>query len=42
MIFYPFDLEQYEIERGLWGKYEDLVPGPVVFNTEQMVMSLKK
>ncbi|MBU5212110.1 CDP-glycerol glycerophosphotransferase family protein [Heyndrickxia oleronia] len=42
MIFYPFDLEQYEIERGLWGKYEDLVPGPVVFNTEQMVYVIKE
>nr|WP_259549351.1 CDP-glycerol glycerophosphotransferase family protein [Heyndrickxia oleronia] len=42
MIFYPFDLEQYEIERGLWGKYEDLVPGPVVFNTEEMVNVIKE
>lgn len=37
MIFFPYDLEEYKKERGLWGEYEKLLPGPVVFNTKEMI-----
>lgn len=37
MIFFPYDLEKYERERGLWKKYEELVPGPIVKSTEELI-----
>ncbi|QOV10414.1 CDP-glycerol glycerophosphotransferase family protein [Viridibacillus arvi] len=39
-IFYPYDLEAYEMERGFWTDYEQLVPGPVVSNDEELVYVL--
>jgi len=39
-IFYPYDLEAYEMERGFWKDYEQLVPGPVVSNDEELVYVL--
>ncbi|MBK3495600.1 CDP-glycerol glycerophosphotransferase family protein [Viridibacillus sp. YIM B01967] len=36
-IFYPYDLEAYELERGFWTDYEQLVPGPVVSNDDELV-----
>ncbi|GGE56661.1 hypothetical protein GCM10011391_39470 [Pullulanibacillus camelliae] len=42
MIFFPYDLEEYTRTRGLWGSYEDLVPGPVVFDTESIVKLIKQ
>ncbi|MEK5483972.1 CDP-glycerol glycerophosphotransferase family protein [Viridibacillus sp. FSL R5-0888] len=39
-IFYPYDLEAYEMERGFWKGYEQLVPGPVVSNDEELVYVL--
>jgi len=41
MIFYPYDLENYESHRGLWNEYKQLVPGPVVFSTEEIVKLVK-
>ena len=37
MLFYPYDLEQYEAIRGLWFDYESLAPGPVVRTTEGLI-----
>lgn len=37
MIFYPYDLEQYISNKGVWGQYDKIVPGPVVFTTEDIV-----
>lgn len=42
MIFYPYDLENYENQRGLWNNYESLVPGPVVYSTEDIVALIKE
>ncbi|URM33423.1 CDP-glycerol glycerophosphotransferase family protein [Cytobacillus firmus] len=42
MIFYPYDLESYLKERGFWEEYDEFVPGPVVYNTDQIIESLKK
>ncbi|TVT28900.1 hypothetical protein FO441_01060 [Salinicoccus cyprini] len=40
MIFYPYDLEQYEEKRGIWFDYESFVPGPVVHNTKGIIESI--
>ena len=37
MIFYAYDLEQYQLEQGFWEDYEQSVPGPVVKNTAGIV-----
>ncbi|MGV3466595.1 MAG: CDP-glycerol glycerophosphotransferase family protein [Heyndrickxia sp.] len=42
MIFYPYDLENYESQRGLWNEYSKLVPGPVVFSTKEIVELVKE
>lgn len=36
-IFYPYDLASYEQESGFWGTYEDVVPGPVVQSTDEII-----
>lgn len=42
MIFYPYDLESYEKERGIWKEYEQLVPGPIVFTTKDIITLIKE
>ena len=37
MIFYAYDLEEYENDNGLWEDYETSVPGPVVKNTDDII-----
>lgn len=37
MIFFPYDLEEYTKERGLWDDYERIVPGPIVKNTSEII-----
>ncbi|HWI50358.1 MAG TPA: CDP-glycerol glycerophosphotransferase family protein, partial [Rummeliibacillus sp.] len=41
-IFYPYDLEKYEMERGFWTNYNQLVPGPVVSTDDELVYVLQK
>ncbi|RPJ96506.1 CDP-glycerol--glycerophosphate glycerophosphotransferase [Rummeliibacillus sp. TYF005] len=41
-IFYPYDIEKYEMERGFWTDYSKLVPGPVVSTDDELVFVLKK
>ncbi|WP_271397023.1 CDP-glycerol glycerophosphotransferase family protein [Salinicoccus roseus] len=41
MLFYPYDLEQYEAIRGLWFDYESLAPGPVVRTTEGLIETIE-
>ncbi|MFA7744119.1 CDP-glycerol glycerophosphotransferase family protein [Salinicoccus roseus] len=41
MLFYPYDLEQYEATRGLWFDYEALAPGPVVRTTEGLIETIE-
>ena len=36
-IFYPYDLVEYEKESGFWHAYEDVVPGPVVHSTDELI-----
>ena len=39
-IFYPYDLEQYQMSRGFWDSYDQVVPGPVVDSDEELVHTL--
>lgn len=39
-IFYPYDLEQYQMSRGFWDSYDQVVPGPVVDSDEELVHAL--
>ncbi|WP_235872237.1 CDP-glycerol glycerophosphotransferase family protein [Siminovitchia acidinfaciens] len=42
MAFFAYDLEEYEKSRGFWEPYEQLVPGPVVFNTKDLIEAIQK
>ncbi|WP_241198588.1 CDP-glycerol glycerophosphotransferase family protein [Cytobacillus horneckiae] len=37
MIFFAYDLEAYQRERGLMSHYEKMVPGPVVGSTNELI-----
>ncbi|WP_430790308.1 CDP-glycerol glycerophosphotransferase family protein [Virgibacillus flavescens] len=37
MIFFAYDQEEYEKASGFWENYENLVPGPVVRNTDEII-----
>lgn len=41
MVFFAYDLEEYAYSKGFWEDYEDLVPGPVVKNTDDLIDVLK-
>lgn len=41
MIFFAYDLEAYMEERGFWEPYSELVPGPVVRTTEELIEVVK-
>jgi teichoic acid glycerol-phosphate primase len=41
MIFFPYDLAEYSKERGFWEKYEEFVPGPIAYNTEEIIDIIK-
>ena len=42
MIFFPYDLEEYSKERGFWENYEEFVPGPIAYNTEDIIDIIKQ
>lgn len=42
MIFFAYDLEDYTRDRGLWDRYDKMVPGPVVKNTEAIITLIKE
>ena len=42
MIFYAYDLEEYEKARGFWENYEDLVPGPIVKTTNEVIQVIRE
>lgn len=37
MIFFPYDLETYKKNNGLWEAYEASVPGPIVKNMDELI-----
>jgi teichoic acid glycerol-phosphate primase len=42
MIFFPYDLDFYQEERGVIQDYIEEVPGPVVFETEEIIKLIKE
>lgn len=42
MIFYSYDLEAYKKERGFWEDYQTQMPGPIVFNTDEIIEVITK
>ena len=42
MIFYAYDLDEYQAERGLWEDYKQLMPGPVVRTTEEIIHAIQQ
>ncbi|WP_051359587.1 CDP-glycerol glycerophosphotransferase family protein [Paucisalibacillus globulus] len=41
IVFYAYDLEEYTKTRGFWENYEELVPGPVVRTTTEIIDLIK-
>ena len=37
MLFFAYDLEQYAERRGFWEDYTESMPGPIVYNTEEIL-----
>lgn len=42
MLFFAYDLHEYQEDRGLWNDYEMMVPGPVVRTTDEIINYIKK
>ncbi|WAA09701.1 CDP-glycerol glycerophosphotransferase family protein [Fervidibacillus albus] len=42
MIFYPYDLANYEQNPGIWEPYEEMVPGPIAYNTVDIIDLIEK
>jgi len=41
MIFYAYDLADYEQEHGFWEPYRPSVPGPTVTTTEELILAIQ-
>ena len=41
MIFYPYDLEEYEKSRPFYYEYSDFVPGEIVRNTDEIIKAVR-
>ncbi|MFJ7848257.1 CDP-glycerol glycerophosphotransferase family protein [Peribacillus sp. NPDC097224] len=41
MIFFAYDLQEYEEERGFWEDYESSMPGPIVTTTEELLEKVR-
>lgn len=42
MIFYAYDLEQYDRDRSFYYDYKDFVPGPIVSDTLQLIEAIRQ
>ncbi|MGN0448045.1 MAG: CDP-glycerol glycerophosphotransferase family protein [Acutalibacteraceae bacterium] len=42
MIFYAYDLEEYDTERSFYYDYQSFVPGDIVFDTDEIIASVRK
>ncbi|WP_188454985.1 CDP-glycerol glycerophosphotransferase family protein [Virgibacillus oceani] len=42
IIFYPYDLDEYRRERDFYYTYEELIPGPLVMDTESLIALIQK
>jgi len=41
MIFFPYDLDEYMLQRGLWDSYDNSVPGPIVYETNDIISLIR-
>lgn len=41
MLFYAYDLEEYNQLKGFWEDYEQMVPGPITRTTDELIHSIK-
>lgn len=37
IIFFSYDLKEYEEQKGLWFNYESYMPGPIAYNTKAII-----
>lgn len=42
MLFYPFDLENYQDNTGIWFNYKEYVPGNIAMTTQTLIDMIKK
>jgi CDP-glycerol glycerophosphotransferase (TagB/SpsB family) len=42
MVFFAYDLEEYQLQRGLWENYKESVPGPVAMDTQEVATFIKE
>lgn len=42
MIFYAYDLDTYNQDRGIWGDYQELVGGPIATTTEEIISIIQQ
>ena len=42
ILFLAYDLEQYFDNRGFYYEYQEFVPGPIVYNTKELLEAIKK
>ena len=41
IIFFSYDLDEYEAERGLYDGYDDMTPGPIVRTNEELANTIR-
>ncbi|MFD2044501.1 CDP-glycerol glycerophosphotransferase family protein [Ornithinibacillus salinisoli] len=41
MIFFAYDVEEYRLTSGLMKDYENQMPGPIVFSTDEIIQTIK-
>ncbi|WP_172371511.1 CDP-glycerol glycerophosphotransferase family protein [Sporosarcina jiandibaonis] len=41
-IFFPYDLRDYEKESGFWASYDEVVPGPIVQSTDEIIELIRQ
>ena len=41
MLFFAYDLKEYDAARSFYFKYEDFVPGPIVTDTQQVIDAIQ-
>ena len=42
MIFFAYDLDEYAHSRGFWEDYQELVPGPIVTDTDSLINCIEE
>ena len=41
MLIYAYDYEAYERERGFYYDFKEITPGPIIYNAEDLLESIK-